>query len=161
VRLNAAESPLAWLRRRTGPDGAPLLDAAEFEAGERLRRDLTLAGLLPAVTQRWDGLPGGQGGGTGPAGAADAVIAARQRVRAALLAVGPDLADLLVDLCGFLKGLETLERDRGWPVRTGKVVARLALARLADHYGLEREATGPAGGGRIRRWLADGTSHIS
>ncbi len=149
VRANAAESPLAWLRRRADRDGEPLIDAAAFEAGERLRRDLTLGGLLPRVTQRWDAQPGG---GRGPAEATDAAIAARQRVRAALDAVGPELADLLVDLCGFLKGLEILERDRGWPRRAAKVVVRLALARLADHYGLAREAEGPARSRGIRFW---------
>ncbi len=151
VAVNAAESPLDWLRRRRDRDGSPLIDAAAYEAGERLRRDLTLAGLMPRVTQSWDAQP--RGGGAGPGSATDAVIAARQRLRAALDAVGPDFADLLVDLCGFLKGLETLERDRGWPARSAKVVVRLALARLADHYGLSREATGPAAARGIRAWI--------
>ena len=152
VGVNIAESPLDWLRRRKDRDGSPLIDAAAFEAGERLRRDLTLAGLMPGVTQRWDGLSTGKGGASGPAAATDSMIAARQRLRSALQAVGPDFADLLVDLCGFLKGLETLERDRGWPARAGKVVVRLALARLADHYGLAREAAGPAASRGIRAW---------
>ncbi|KAA2237583.1 ATPase [Salinarimonas soli] len=152
VAVNTAESPLDWLRRRRDRDGSPLIDAAAYEAGERLRRDLTQAGLMPGVTQRWDGLSTGRGGAAGPAAATDSMVAARQRLRAALQAVGPDFADLLVDLCGFLKGLETLERDRGWPARAGKVVVRLALGRLADHYGLAREAAGPAGSRGIRAW---------
>jgi hypothetical protein len=155
VALDASESPLVWLSRRRDRGVEPLIDPAAYEAGERLRRDLTLAAILPRVTVGWDRAAGPSGGPPrDPAGEADAAIAARQRATAALEAVGADFADLLLDLCGFLKGLETIERERDWPPRSGKVVVRLAPARLADHYGLKAVARGPDGSRAIRTWRA-------
>jgi hypothetical protein len=151
VRVDLEESPLDWLRRRRGRGGEPMIDEASYQAGERLRADFTLAGLMPGVTARWD-LPKSGGPGS-PSEATDRMVAARQRVRRAFEAVGSDFADLLTDLCGFLKGLELIERERRWPPRSAKVVVRLALARLAEHYGLDARATGPASRG-IRSWRA-------
>lgn len=136
--VDAAESPLAWLARRRGKSGAAYLDAADFEAGERLRRDLDLARMLPKVTQSWST----PSGGGKPGEATETAVAAGQRARRALAAVGGEMSGLLIDVCGFLKGLETVEAERGWPKRSGKIVLRIALERLAAHYGLSNEARG-------------------
>ena len=151
VLVDEAESPLAWLARRKGKDGLPLVDAACLEAGERLRRDLTIGALLPRTTANWSAAVASGARAQGPTDFTDTMIAARQRARAALSAVGPDLSGLLIDICGFLKGLETIERERGWPARSGKLVLELALRQLCRHYGLQSEARGRATAG-LRHW---------
>ncbi|MGO4572839.1 DUF6456 domain-containing protein [Microvirga sp. 2TAF3] len=153
VRVDAEESPLDWLRRRKGRNGEPMIDEPSYQAGERLRVDIMLAGLMPSVTARWDAMPKSAGPGS-PSDATDRMVAARQRLRSAFDAVGADFSDLLMDLCGFLKGLELIERERQWPPRSAKVVVRIALARLAEHYGIEKAARGPAASRGIRAWQA-------
>lgn len=164
VMVNMAESPLAWLKRRKGKNGHTLLSDAAFQAGERLRSDLTLAGNLPGVTMDWS-RPFIDGSGPGDnrgLNVTETVIAARQRVAAALNAVGQDLSGLLVDLCGFLKPLGQIEAERGWPVRSGKVMVGMALDRLASHYGLSMVAKGPERSRGIREWgTPDRRPHIN
>lgn len=155
-RVNDAESPLAWLHRRKDKSGRPLIAEAAFAAGERLRADYTRAGLMPAT--RVDlSLPskgrGRKSGSRGPADILDAALDARDRVNAALGAVGPELSGVLVDVCCHLNGLEQVERARGWPKRSAKLVLEMALSRLARHYGIGA-ASGPTHG-RTRRWGAE------
>jgi Domain of unknown function (DUF6456) len=156
VLIDAEESPLAWLHRRKGKDGEPLIDAAAFAAGEKLRLDLTLAAMLPRVTANWTAPVATGARGQGPAAAGEAMIAARQRVSLALEAVDGELSGLLIDVCGFLKGLDTIERERCWPRRSAKIVLRIALRQLAAHYGIEAQARGRQRAKGIGGWLAQG-----
>ncbi len=82
------------------------------------------------------------------------MVAARQRVHAALDSVGPEFAGLLLDICCFLKGLADTERARAWPARSGKVVLQLALDRLARHYGYAAQTCGKRRA-HVRTWLAE------
>jgi len=156
VTVNDSESPLAWLARRKGRDGRTMIGHTQFIAGEKLRADFTRGHLAPRVTSSWSGVARGKNCGGGDAGTmTDAVIAARQRVRLALEACGPELSGVLMDVCCFLRGLEDVERERGWPARSAKVVLQLALDRLARHYGL---ATRPRESAHVRTWLAEDAS---
>ncbi|MDC7787043.1 DUF6456 domain-containing protein, partial [Rhodoplanes tepidamans] len=140
---------------RKGRDGRPMIEPVQVLAGERLRADFTFAQIGPRLSVDWSApLAPGSAGGGGPAGMTDAVLAARQRLAAALRAAGTEFAGLLVDVCCFLKGLEDVERERGWPPRSAKVVLQLGLDRLARHYGLAAEARGRAGA-PLRAWQAD------
>lgn len=144
AEINEAESPLAWLRRRKGPDGRPLISEKEYEAGDRLRRDFTLARMDPRVTTDWTvalAAGGARRAGADFADASDRALAARERVAEALTAVGPGLRGVLLAVCCHLEGLEDAERALGWPRRAGKVVLQIALDRLAAHYGMKAKGS--------------------
>lgn len=155
VLINDSESPLAWLARHKGRDGRAMISPNQFIAGEKLRADFTRAHLSPRVTSDWSAPTAGRSrsfaGGAGEM--TDLVIASRQRVRLAMEACGPEFSGLLMDVCCFLRGLEEVERERGWPLRSAKIVLQLALDRLARHYGLRDEVRGDANA-RVRTWLA-------
>ena len=128
VTVNRAESPLSWLCARG------LVDARQYEAGERIRADYETAAIAPSITMRWD--PARVDGGGGGGDATLAQIAAKRRFDAAMAAVGRDLKDVLWRVACAGEGLPAAERALGWPTRSGRLVLGIALDRLADHYGL-------------------------
>lgn len=137
---NPEESPLSKLRSRTTKDGEALLTREQFEAGERLRYDLWRAGLTPRVTQRYDGIPQfGRSQRAAPGAGVEVpegTEAARERALRALAAVGTEYIDLLIDVCGHLKGLEEIERTASLPQRSARRFLQNALTALARYYGL-------------------------
>jgi hypothetical protein len=153
VAVNLAESPLGQLMRRKDRDGAPFLSRAEFDAGERLRSDYTRGQIMPRLGANWEASvsSGRREGGVGDL--TDAALAARMRVEKAIRAVGPELSGVLVDVCCFLKGMETVEIERGWPVRSAKNRAegrpRRAEPALQSGAGAPGKAQLPLGHGRL------------
>ncbi len=155
--FNPAESPLAWLARRRDKDGNALISEEQLHAGERLARDFWFAQMTPRVTADWSAPAGTRSGRRAAPGAGvelqDGVVAAAERVRRALSAVGPELSGILIDVCCHARGIEETERQANWPQRSGKVVLQLALTRLARHYGLVRGGGAEgARGGRFSHW---------
>jgi hypothetical protein len=129
VTVNLGESPLGWLMARG------MISERQFAAGERLRADWTLAGLVPRVTMRWDPAPGGGKGM--PHDRADptlAQISARQRFDGAVAQAGSGLSDILWRVICAGEGLASAETALGWPKRAGKLVLGLALDRVAEFY---------------------------
>lgn len=156
AKFDESESPLTWLARRKAADGRPLIEPHQLLAGERLRAEFTHAQMMPRTTANWHAPVAGRGRDAQTSGhVTERTIAARQRLRHALDAVGPEFSGLLIDICCFLKKLDTVERERQWPSRSAKVVLQLALERLARHYGYRPEVSGRATAA-IRRWAQDG-----
>jgi hypothetical protein len=150
VAVNEAESPVG----RYFAHGA--IDAVQFAAAEKLRRDFTLAQLMPRLAADWSApAASGRRGAGGAPHVNDTVLAAKQRFSNAMRAVGPGLSDLLFDVCCYLTGLESVETQQGWPRRSAKVVLQLALDRLAAHYGLRPP---PRYRGEVRSWRLEEAS---
>ena len=127
VTVNMAESPLTWLHARGH------LDERQFDAGERLRADYERAQLSPSVTMRWDPVrvDGGGGDGLTPS---ERQLAAKARFDGAMAEAGSGLKDVLWRVACACEGLPEAEKGLGWPARSGKLVLKLALDRVADFY---------------------------
>ncbi len=145
LRYNLAESPLSLLARKKDRSGAEYLSADLLEAGERFRADFERAQIGPRLAQNWERfmtVGGSNGWSTGSEGS----TAAQERFSAALQALGPGLGDIALRVCCFLDGMERAEKRLGWAARSGKVVLKIALQRLAMHYGItEAEGMQEAG----------------
>lgn len=151
VARNLAESPLSALERLKGKDGEPYFTEGAIAAGERLHADFTRGQLQPQITMRYEprlstAVKGARGGA---AELSDSAVAARLRVARALNALGPELSGVALDVCCFMKGLETVERERQWPPRSAKLMLKTALLALHRHY------TPPARS-NMRHWGEEG-----
>jgi hypothetical protein len=127
VTVNLAESPLGWLHARGH------LDERLFDAGERLRADYERAQLGPSVTMRWDPvrIRSTNDNGLAPS---ERQISARQRFAGAIAAAGKGLEDILWRVVCACETVSAAEKELDWPARSGKLVLRIALERVADFY---------------------------
>lgn len=127
VTVNLAESPLGWLHARGH------LDDRLFAAGERLRADYERAQLGANVTMRWDPVRVKSTGDQGLT-ATERQIAAKARFDGALREAGSGLQDILWRVVCACEPVPDAEKALGWPARSGKLVLKLALDRVADFY---------------------------
>ncbi|WP_160005406.1 DUF6456 domain-containing protein [Rhizobium sp. 18055] len=150
LRVNRDESPLASLARLKDRDGHPFMPEAAIISGERLHADFTRGQLQPRVTASWEPRLASRANGSrgGMADLADSAMAARLAVNRALEALGPELSGVALDVCCFMKGLEVVERERQWPVRSAKLMLRTALLALSRHYHPQTPSRRP----RIEHW---------
>ncbi|UIP06146.1 DUF6456 domain-containing protein [Erythrobacter sp. SDW2] len=127
VTVNLAESPIAWLHARGH------LDDRLFDAGERLRADYERAQLAPSVTMRWDPvrIKGGADAGLNPT---ERQIAAKDRFHGAIAEAGRGLSEILWRVVCAGESLPDAEKGLQWPARSGKLVLRIALDRVAEFY---------------------------
>ncbi len=150
--LNLAESPLARLATASGSEPA-FLARHQVEAGERVRRLVERARLNPRLTMSYAAAHVAGGKGAGHAGEiSDMAADARKALAGIHRALPRDCAEVVLDVCGFEKGLQQVETERGWPRRSAKLVLRIGLDRLAEVWGIGAVAVGREGG-RQRAWM--------
>ncbi|HEX4298636.1 MAG TPA: DUF6456 domain-containing protein [Devosia sp.] len=153
IVVNRGESPLGRLATGSA-EGPAFLSPHHVEAGERVRRLVERAQLQPRLTMSYSASPT-----HGTRGAANEISDFAADARKALdqihRVLPRDCAGVVIDVCGLLKGLQDVERERRWPRRSAKLVLRIGLDQLAQHFGIGPFAVGVASG-RPRRWLAEG-----
>jgi len=126
VTVNLAESPVTWLHAHGH------IDDRQLAAGECLRRDFEMAQLGASVTMRWE--PVRLSGGGMRMTATERQLAARERFDGAIASAGSGLADILWRVVCAGESLSGAERSLAWPARSGKLVLRFALDRVAAFY---------------------------
>lgn len=145
---NLGESPLG----RLAAGDEAFLKPHQVEAGERVRRLMERAQLRPRLTMSYSAAHTA-GKGSGHVGdITDMAAEARKELAQLHRQLPRDCAEVVLDICGFGKGLQQVEAERGWPRRSAKLVLRIGLDRLAEVYGLGEMATG-AEVRRRRAWM--------
>jgi hypothetical protein len=128
VTVNLAESPLCWLHARGH------IDDRLFAAGERLRADYERARLGPNVTMRWEPVRIKGQVGVAELNPTERQIAAKDRFDGAIREAGKGLSEVLWRVVCAGEALPDAEKALEWPARSGKLVLKLALDRVADFY---------------------------
>lgn len=154
---NLNESPLARLAVAARGEAAPFLERHQVEAGERVRLLAERARLQPRLTMNYSGAHIAAKGRRPPGSLeiSDMAAAARKELGTLHAVLPRDCAGVVLDVCGLLKGLQTVESERGWPRRSAKLVLRIGLEQLAQHYGRAPVAVGLASS-RRRVWMGEG-----
>ena len=126
VTVNLAESPLGWLQAHGH------IDDRLFAAGEMLRGDYERAQLPAKLTMSWSPV---RSATTGVAlTATERQLAAKERFDGAMRAAGRGLEDILWRVVCAGETLPVAEKGMSWPARSGKLVLKLALDRVAEFY---------------------------
>lgn len=130
LTVNLSESPLSWLHARGHLSNRQML------AGETLRGDYETAAMGAHVTMSWENIPLSRQKRGAPAGLnrTERMIGAKARFDGALTALGPDLSDIAWRVICVGESVPIAEREMSWPVRSGKLVLKIALDRLASFY---------------------------
>jgi hypothetical protein len=136
--VNFAESPLS--RLMAGEKA--FLQPHHIEAAERVRMLVERSCLQPRTTMSYSSATTGAKQSGSPGDLSDMAIDARRALDRIYRELPDECAGVVIDVCGWLKGLQETERDRGWPRRSAKLVLRIGLEQLAQHFGLAPHAVG-------------------
>lgn len=130
VTVNLSESPLSWLHARGH------LTDRQMLAGETLRRDYETAAIGAVVTMSWENTPRSRQKRSAPCdmNRTERMLSAKARFDRALETLGADLSDIAWRVICVGESLPAAEREMSWPARSGKLVLRIALDRLAWFY---------------------------
>lgn len=129
-----AETPIQILARKYDKNGFRYLNNRQIAASERLREDYEVAQISAQITQDWHEQIAQYAQEFRDGETPSTQQLARQHWAMAMSDLGPGLADISYLVCCLQEGLESAEKLLGWPARSGKIVLRIGLMRLAEFY---------------------------
>lgn len=148
-------APETILRLAQAGQVEPFLAAHHVEAARRLSRLFERARMRQRVTMSYDPTRvGGSKGRPQQGELAASAIEARRLLVGLAERMPRDCWVMLMDVCGYDKGVQQIETERGWPRRSAKLVLRIALDHLARQMGLGAAARGGEAT-PMRNWLPD------
>ncbi|VAV88412.1 hypothetical protein MNBD_ALPHA06-256 [hydrothermal vent metagenome] len=139
VQANVENSPLLSLFRQKDAAGQRFLSQSEFAAGEKFRQIYEQSTMGRMRAANWSSIRQSRSsmrGSFGGDGLHIRALDAKRQVMDALSAVGPVMDRLLFAFLVREQNLGRVERDLHWPKSSGRIILKIALARLANHYGL-------------------------
>jgi hypothetical protein len=144
------------VNRLSGSGEKNFLKPHHLLAAERFETLVRRAQLTPRVTMSYRQTRVGGQRNAGNSAEEMSESAAEARLRLSRLAgqIPSDCWNVLIDVCGFGKGLQLIETERRWPRRSAKLVLRIALEQLAQNFGLCAQATGSEKT-RYQNWLGE------
>ncbi len=148
-------APEAVLRLLSGRDAEPFLAPHQVEAARMIVRLFERSRLRQRVTMSYDpARVGGAGARPQQAELAHSAAEARKRLNAIATVLPPDCWSIVENVCGYDKGLQQVETERGWPRRSAKLVLRIGLEQASAVLGLISEGKGPRHGA-VTSWISE------
>lgn len=124
------ETPIQMLARKKGVDGKKYLKENHVKSALILLSDYKLAEFdLHPVGSVAEVINYQYSSETDAS-----ILSAHKRLCGALSLLQEDMANIALRCCCLQEGVETAERALAWPARSGKIVLRIALALLSEHY---------------------------
>jgi len=132
------------LPRRSKGEDAAFLAAHHVVVANRVSSLILKSQLRPSVTQNLSVLrQSAQSSKCGGVDLCDMALDCRRRLDQLTNQLPKDCASVVVDICGFGKGLQQIEFERRWPRRSAKLVLRMGLDHAANFWRIGSQAIGP------------------
>jgi len=157
LALNMLEGPvLALSKAKKGQSS--FLAHHHILAATKVQALVLRSQMMPRTTMSYDPTRVG-GKNCGSAIVSDlsvSAIDARKALSDMLGFLPKDCAGVVMDVCGFQKGLQLIETERRWPRRSAKLILRIGLEQLSKKMGYETVATGENSKRKISSWMQSG-----
>ncbi len=157
IALNMLEGPVLALSKTKKGQGA-FLAQHHMLAATRVQSLVLRSQMMQRTTMSYDPtrVGGKNCGGSLGADLSLSAIDARKALSEMLGCLPADCAGVVMDVCGFQKGLQLIETERRWPRRSAKLILRIGLEQLAHKMGYETVATGANSKRKINSWMQAG-----